>query len=75
MEAIRSRRDLSDAAERCRDYLRKNGVDLAAPTREAALGRWLSFDPDKERFVGEFADRANGLSRRDYREPFVVPDV
>jgi len=73
LEANRSNRELSDAVERCREYLRHNGVDLG--TTQAVMGPWLSFDPDQERFVGEFADRANGLSRREYREPFVVPEV
>ena len=39
------------------------------------MGPWLSFDPDGERFIGEFADQANALSRREYREPFTVPEV
>ncbi len=73
VEANRANRELADALERCREYLRQNGVDLGAT--QAVAGPWLSFDPDRERFVGEFADRANELSRRDYREPFVVPEV
>jgi hypothetical protein len=31
--------------------------------------------PDSEEFVGEFAEEANALSRRKYREPLVVPDI
>ena len=31
--------------------------------------------PRKGRFVGDFADAANKLSRRQYREPFVVPEI
>ena len=37
------------------------------------LGPWLSMDPQRERFVGDFADEANMLLTRNYREPFVVP--
>jgi len=72
-EGIRANRELSDAFERCREYLRANGVDLAATP--AALGPWVTFDPTEERFVSGFADQANGLSRRDYRQPFVVPKL
>jgi hypothetical protein len=71
--AIRAKGELSDAFERCRGYLRENGVDLA--TTPAALGPWVSFDAGKQRFVHEFADAANQLSRRQYREPFVVPKI
>jgi len=34
-------------------------------------GRTLSFDPQKEVFLGD--DEANKLLTRDYREPYVVP--
>ena len=33
---------------------------------------WI--DAETERFVGEFAGPANQLSRRQYREPFTVPE-
>jgi hypothetical protein len=35
----------------------------------------VSYDEKQGRFVGDFADAADGLSRRDYRKPFVVPDI
>ncbi len=35
----------------------------------------LSIDAEKERFVGEGADAANAFLRREYREPFVVPEL
>jgi hypothetical protein len=72
-ETIQSNRELSDAFERCREYLRENGVDLGATP--AALGPWVSFDPKKERFVKDFAAKANALSQRQYRRPFVVPKI
>jgi hypothetical protein len=62
-----------DAFERCRDYLLENGVDLDA--NPATLGPWVSYDEKQGRFVGDFADDANRLSRREYRRPFVVPDL
>ena len=73
LETIRADSELSDAFQRCREYLEANGVDLGA-TR-AALGPWVTLDGQRECFVGEFADRANELNRRAYRAPFVVPEV
>ncbi len=76
-EAIRSsiegNGELTDAFERCREYLRENGVDLGATL--ATLGPWVTFDPKEEQFVREFAGEANKLARRTYRKPFVVPEV
>jgi len=70
-QSVRSNPDLADAFDRCRDYLRGNGVDLGATP--AVLGPWVTYDPKQERFVNDFADQANDLSQRQYREPFVVP--
>jgi hypothetical protein len=39
------------------------------------MGPWLTFDPDQERFTGDFAAQANALSRRVHREPFTVPEI
>jgi predicted dehydrogenase len=72
-EAIRANHDLSDAFQRCREYLKANGVDLAKTP--AALGPWVTLDSERECFVGEFAEQANALCRREYRGPFVVPEI
>jgi hypothetical protein len=72
-EGISANRELSDAFERCQEYLRNNGVDLR--TIQATLGPWLTFDPKQERFINDFAGPANELAKRDYRRPFVVPKV
>ncbi|WP_435009328.1 Gfo/Idh/MocA family protein [Tundrisphaera lichenicola] len=76
-EAIRAsitgNAELADAFERCRGYLSENGVDLEAT--EATCGPWVTLDGEKGRFVGDFADAAERLSRREYRKPFVVPDL
>ena len=71
--AIHGRRELADAFERCCEYLRENGVDLA--TTPATLGPWVTFDSKQERFVNDFAVQANALSQREYREPYVVPKI
>jgi len=36
------------------------------------LGRSLNFDPKSQKFIND--NEANGMLRRDYRKPFVVPD-
>ncbi len=72
-ETIQANRELLDAFERCRGYLRENGVDLGATP--AVLGPWVTFDPKQERFVNDFADQTNELSQRDYRPPFVLPKI
>lgn len=73
LETIRDNSDLSDAFQRCRDYLGENGIDLRATP--AALGPWLTLDAASERFIGPFADEANKLSQRAYREGFAVPEI
>ncbi len=71
--AITSNSEMADSFERCRTYLRANGVSL--DDNLATLGPWVRFDEEQGRFVGDLADAANRLTRREYREPFVVPDV
>jgi predicted dehydrogenase len=71
--AITANTEMADAFERCREYLRGNGVDLGATP--ATLGPWVTLDPKHGRFIGDFADAANKLSRREYRKPFVVPEL
>jgi hypothetical protein len=64
---------MADAFERCREYLRGNGVDLDATP--ATVGPWVTLDAKQGHFVADFADAANQLSRREYRKPFVVPEL
>ena len=72
-ETTQAKPELSDAFERCREYLRENEVSL--DTTPAVLGPWVTFDPKKERFIGDHAKEANALSQREYRRPFVVPKI
>ena len=71
--AITGNGELVDAFDRCSEALRKNGVDLDATP--AMLGPWVTLDAKQGRFVGDLADAANALSRREYRKPFVVPEI
>jgi predicted dehydrogenase len=73
LATLEGNRELTGAFERCREYLRENRVDLGATP--ATLGPWVTFDPKQDRFVQDFAGDANELSRRQYRAPFVVPEV
>jgi hypothetical protein len=72
-ERVRAQPAMADAWERCREHLSENGVKLEATP--AVLGPGLTFDAKQERFVGDFADKANALSRREYRPPFVMPEL
>jgi predicted dehydrogenase len=72
-EATRANPELLDAFERCRENLRANGVDLGATS--ATLGPWVTYDSEREQFVDDFAAKANQLSRREYRQPFAVPEL
>lgn len=72
-EQIKSRPELADAFERFREHLAANGVKLDATP--AVLGPWVTYDAKQERFVGDFAKEANALARREYRAPFVVPEI
>jgi predicted dehydrogenase len=72
-ETIKGNTELADAFERCRDYLRANGVDLGVTP--ATLGPWVTYDSKHGRFAHDFAAQANALSRREYRLPFVVPKL
>ena len=63
--------ELSEAFERCDQYLGANGVNLNSS--QAVVGPWVTWDSNQHRFVDEFADAANKLLRPVYRKPFEVP--
>lgn len=48
-------------------------VDLASS--QIKLSPVLSIDVERERFVGDHAEAANRLLKREYRDPFVVPTI
>ncbi len=65
--------EMADAFNRLAGHLADNGVKL--DETPATLGPWVTLDPDSGQFVGDHADAANALSRREYRKPFEVPDL
>ncbi len=64
--------DLMDSLERMVEHLRANEIDFEK--EPITMGPMLTMDPKKEKFVGEHSDMANMYVKRNYREPFVVPD-
>jgi len=71
-EAVKDNSVLAEAFDRCVEHLRANEVDLGR--EPLTIGPYLSFDKDSEQFTGQFSEFANMYLRRNYREPFVVPD-
>jgi len=63
---------LKESFERFRNHLFANRIDW--DKEDIILGPMLSFDTKEEKYVGEFADRANEFITRNYRKPFVVPE-
>ncbi len=72
-EATKGHPEFSDAFARCDDYLKANGVDLGGAG--GVIGPWVEYDANRDRFTGEFAEQASRLSRKEYRKPFVVPQL
>ena len=64
--------EIMDSFERMLEHLKANEVDLEK--EPIAMGPMLTMNPRTERFVGEYSDMANMFVKRNYREPFVVPD-
>jgi hypothetical protein len=61
-----------DSFNRMVEHLGVNEVDLEK--EPITMGPMLTMDTQKERFVGEYSEWANMYVKRNYREPFVVPD-
>ena len=73
-EKVKGNAPLAEAYGRMAEHLAKNGVDLAKTP--LTYGVPLTLAPkNAEKFVGEFAKEANPLLTRQYRAPFVVPDL
>ncbi len=70
-QAVSSDAGAAETLDRMVAHLQANGVDLAATP--LTLGPVLQFDPKTEKSVG--SDAAAKLLTREYRAPFVVPEV
>ena len=62
-----------DSLNRMIEHLKVNEVDLEK--EPITMGPMLTMDPQNEKFVGENSELANMFVKRNYREPFVVPDT
>lgn len=71
LEKVKANREAADSFERMKEHLAKNGVDIAK--EQLTLGEFLTMDPKTEKFIGNAA--ADKLLTREYRKPYVVPDV
>ncbi len=72
-EKIKGDAPLAEAYGRMTEHLAANQVDL--PKTPLTLGAPLAIAPAAERFSGENAAAANALLTREYRAPFVVPQL
>jgi predicted dehydrogenase len=72
-EQLRACPGLAEPFDRFCAHLAANQVDLEKTP--AILGAPLRFDANTERFTGENSAAANQLRSRDYRAPFIVPQL
>jgi predicted dehydrogenase len=70
--AIGDNAEMMDSFNRMLEHLAANEVDVEK--EPLTLGPMLTMDPEKEQYVGEYGEMANMFLKRNYREPFVVPD-
>jgi len=71
-QAIGDNEEMFDSFSRMVEHLVANEVDLEK--EPITLGPTLTMDADKEQYVGEHSDMANMYLKRNYREPFIVPE-
>jgi hypothetical protein len=72
-DQLKGRTLLAEPFARCQEHLAANNVDLAKTP--LSLGAPLGFDAKTEKFTGENSAAANKLLSREYRTPWVVPQL
>jgi predicted dehydrogenase len=70
--AIGENAEMMDSFNRMLDHLAANEVNLEK--EPITLGPVLTMDPQKEQYVGECSELANMFLKRNYREPYVIPE-
>jgi predicted dehydrogenase len=70
-EQARGHHAFQEAFARVAEHLRLNSINLTGD--DVTLGPWLEMNPKTERFTNN--DAANALLTRQYRAPFIVPDL
>jgi predicted dehydrogenase len=71
-DSIKANGQMSEAFERMKDHLAKNNFNL--DSGKIILGSNLTIDTAAQKFTGDHADAANKLLKRDYRQPFEIPE-
>ncbi|HEX2862076.1 MAG TPA: Gfo/Idh/MocA family oxidoreductase [Lacunisphaera sp.] len=72
-DQLAARSQLTEPYERFQRHLAANDVDLEKTP--ATLGAPLTFDAATEKFTGENSTAANKLRSREYRAPWIVPQL
>ncbi|MEO7414871.1 MAG: Gfo/Idh/MocA family oxidoreductase [Opitutaceae bacterium] len=72
-EQVKGRSQLAEPFARCTAHLAANQIDLAKTP--LVLGAPLTFDAATEKFTGENSVTANPLRTREYRSPWIVPQL
>jgi predicted dehydrogenase len=70
--AIGDNTNMMDSFDRMLEHLDANEINLG--NEPITVGPMLTMDPQQEKYVGEYSNWANMYIKRNYREPFVVPD-
>jgi predicted dehydrogenase len=70
--ALADNPEMLDSFNRMLEHLAANQVDLEK--EPITMGPMLTMDPQKEQYTGENSEMANMFLKRNYREPFVVPE-
>ncbi|MEQ1829158.1 MAG: gfo/Idh/MocA family oxidoreductase, partial [Pirellula sp.] len=66
-------KEWSALVDEMKQLVTAHGLNMNAPGM--MLGPMLSVDAKTEMFIGENADQANQFLKREYRAPFVVPEI
>jgi predicted dehydrogenase len=72
-DQLKTRSVLAEPFERLAPHLAANGIDLGKTP--ARFGAPLRFDAATEKYAGENSVEANRYHSREYRRPFVVPEI
>jgi predicted dehydrogenase len=70
-EKIKGNKDAMDSLDRLTAHMGANDVKLDVD--KLTLGEFLTMNPETEKFIGNAA--ADKLLTRDYRKPYVVPEI
>ncbi len=71
--AIGDKPEFLDSFNRMVEHLKANEIDFEK--EPITIGPMLTMDPKTEKFIGDYSDMANMFVKRNYREPFVIPDA